>query len=117
MAERRQKRSEDMECEQEEEQSGLGEGSYQTCRTISGALGHGQFEEKDQEVEWLHRLVRDLELEARDRCQRRDQDNRERRDGNVGNLCGGESSQSDTCPHRDHSYSQESRRRRSYFVS
>ena len=32
---------------------------------ISGASGQGQFKERDQEVEWLRRLVRDLELEAR----------------------------------------------------
>ena len=37
--ERRHKRREDRECEQEEEQSGLGDGSYQTHRTISGASG------------------------------------------------------------------------------
>ena len=73
--ERRQKRREDREHEQQEEQSGLREGSYQTLRTISGATGHGQFEERDQEVEWLCRLVRDLELEARDRRQKRDQNN------------------------------------------
>ena len=30
--------------------------------------GHGQFEKRDEEVERLHRLVRDLELEARGRC-------------------------------------------------
>ena len=69
--ERRQKRHEDRECE-EEERSSLGEGSYQTHRAISGASGHGQFNEKDEELERLRRLVRDLELEARDRHQRRD---------------------------------------------
>ena len=37
----------------------------------------------------MRRLVRDLELEARDRSQRRDQDNRDRRDGSVGNRCWG----------------------------
>ena len=66
--ERWQKRQEDKECEREEEQSGLKEGSYQTHRMISGATGHGQFKERDQEVERLRRLVRDLESEARDRC-------------------------------------------------
>ena len=90
--ERRKKRREDREREREEEKSGLREGSYQTHQTISGTTGHGQFEEKDQEVEWLRRLVRDLELEARDRCQRKDQDNQERRDDNVGDRYGGESS-------------------------
>ena len=90
--ERRQKRREDREREQEEEQSSLGEGSYQTLQTVSGATGHGQFKEKDQEVERLRRLVRDLELEARDRHQRRDQNNQEMRDDNVGDRYGGESS-------------------------
>ena len=61
------KRREDREREREEEQSSLREGSYQTRRMISGASGHGQFEKRDQEVEWLRRLVRDLELEARDK--------------------------------------------------
>ena len=61
----RHKRREDKEREQEGEQSGLGEGSYQTRRTISRASRPGQFEERDQEVERLCRLVRDLELEAR----------------------------------------------------
>ena len=44
-------------------------------------------------MERLHRLVRDLELEARDRRQRKDQNNRESRDDNVGDRYGRESSQ------------------------
>ena len=40
-----------------------------------GASGHGQFDERDEELEWLCRLVRDLELEAGGRCRRRDRDN------------------------------------------
>ena len=63
--ERRQKRREDREREREEEQSGLGEGSYQTHQKMSGASGHGQFNKRDQELERLRKLVRDLELEAR----------------------------------------------------
>ena len=58
-------------------------------RTISRASGHGQFEERDQKVEQLRKLVRDLELEARGRHQRRDRDNREIRDGSVENQCRG----------------------------
>ena len=58
--ERRQKRGEDKEREQQEERSDLGEGSYQTLRTVSGAIGHGQFEERDQEVKQLHRLDHSL---------------------------------------------------------
>ena len=94
------KRREDREREREEEQSGLGEGLYQTFRTVSGTTGHGQFEERDREVERLRRLVRDLELDARNRPQRRDQDDRERRDDNVGDCNGGESSQSGSCQRR-----------------
>ena len=70
--ERRQKRHEDREREREEEESGLMEGSNQTHRTMSSALGHGQFNERDQELERLRRLVRDLESEARGRRQRKD---------------------------------------------
>ena len=90
--ERRQKRRENKEHEREEEQSGLEEGSYQTLQMVSGATGHERFEERDWEVELLCRLVRDFELKARNRHQRRDQDNRERRDDNVGDRDGGESS-------------------------
>ena len=72
--ERRLKRCEDREREQEKEQFGLGEGSYQMHRTISSASGHGQFDERDEELEQLCKLVRDLELEARGGHQRRDQD-------------------------------------------
>ena len=73
--ERRQKRREDREREQEEEESSLGEGSDQTHRTMLGASGHGQFDERNQELERLRKLVRDLELEAKGKCQRRDRDN------------------------------------------
>jgi len=65
--ERRHKRREDRDREKEEERSGLGEGSYQTHRTMSGASGYGQFNERDEELERLRKLVRDLELEARGR--------------------------------------------------
>ena len=68
--ERRQKRREDRECKLAEEQSGLGEGLYQTLRIVSGASGHDQYNERDQEIERLHRLVRDFELEGRNRRQR-----------------------------------------------
>ena len=68
--ERRQKRREDRERERVEGQSGLGEGSYQTLWMVSGAMGHDQHEEKDQEIERLHRLVRDFELEEKNRRQR-----------------------------------------------
>ena len=44
---------------------------------MSGALGHRQFDERNEELERLCKLVRDLELEARGRRQRRDRDDRE----------------------------------------
>ena len=92
--ERRQKRREDKERKREKEQSGLEKRLYQTLQMISGAIEHGRFEEKDREVEQLRKLVRDFKLEARNRRQQRDQDNQERRDDNVGDHDGGESSQS-----------------------
>ena len=42
---------------------------------ISEASGHGQLNERDEELERLCKLVRDLELEVRGEQQRRDQDN------------------------------------------
>ena len=70
--EQRHKRREDRDREQEEERSGLGEGSYQTHRTVSGASGLRQFDERYDKLERLRKLVRDLELDARGRCQKRD---------------------------------------------
>ena len=46
--ERRQKRHEDREHGRGEEESGLGEGSDQTHRTMSGASGRGQCDGRDQ---------------------------------------------------------------------
>ena len=43
-------------------------GLDQTYRTMLGASEHGQCDGRDQELEQLRRLVRDLELEARGRC-------------------------------------------------
>ena len=45
--ERRQKRHEDRERLRGEEEFGLGEGSDQTHRTMSGASGHGQRDDRD----------------------------------------------------------------------
>ena len=73
--ERRQKRHEDQERELAKGQSGLGEGSYQTLRTVLGAMEHDQHDERDQEIEQLRRLVKDFELEGRNRHQRRNQYN------------------------------------------
>ena len=48
----------------------MGEGSYQTQRTISGVTGRRQREERDEEFEQLLRLVRGLDLEVRGRRQK-----------------------------------------------
>ena len=55
--------------EYEEGQSGLGEGPFQTYRTMSGTSGRNCFnkrdeelEQRDEELERLYSLVRNLEL-------------------------------------------------------
>ena len=82
--ERRQKRRENRERLRGEEESGLGEGSDQTRRMVSGVSGHRQYDDKDRELERLHRLVMDLELEARGRRQERDCRHRQRRNDSTG---------------------------------
>ena len=62
---RTQKRREDREHKRGGEESGLGEGSDQTHRTMFGALGRGQRDAREQELEQLRKLVMDLKLEAR----------------------------------------------------
>ena len=44
-----------------------------------GASGHEKFDKRDEKLKRLHRLVRDLELEARGEHRKRDQDNRKGR--------------------------------------
>ena len=102
--ERRQKRREDREHEQEEEHSGLGKGSYQTHQTILGASRHGHFDEKDEELERFYRLVRDLELEARGRCRRRDRKEHAKGSASVGGHYEEGSHQSGSHRHRDRSW-------------
>ena len=62
-----------------EERSGLGEGSDQTHRTVSGVSVHRQYDDRDRELERLRRLVMDLELEVRGRRQERNRNLRQRR--------------------------------------
>ena len=76
--ERRQKRCEDREYEQEEGQLSLKEGSFQMYRTVFGASEHNRSnrrdeerERRDKELKRLHKLVSNLELEARGRHWRR----------------------------------------------
>ncbi|XP_075661761.1 uncharacterized protein LOC142631475 [Castanea sativa] len=71
--ERRQKRQENR-WHEEAEESGLGEGSFQTLRTASGASDCKRLDRRDRELERLRGMVRDLELQARGRRRRRDCD-------------------------------------------
>ena len=103
--ERRQKRRENRKHPRGEERSGLGEGSDQTHRTVSGVSAHRQYDDRDRELERLRRLVMDLELEARGRCQERNCNLRQRRNrGEEG------SSRSGTQRFQNRSHSQESHR-------
>ena len=43
-------------------------------RAMSGVSGHNRFNRRDEELERLGRLVKDLELEARSRHRRRDRE-------------------------------------------
>ena len=74
--------------------SDTGEGSYQTQRTVSGAMGRRQREERDEELKRLRRLVRGLELEVRGRHRRRDRNDQQREVGIRGNRYGAGSNQS-----------------------
>ncbi|XP_065632031.1 uncharacterized protein LOC136068599 [Quercus suber] len=107
--ERRQKWHEDRRQERAEESSGFGEGSYQTQRAESGASGRRRFDERDEELERLRRMVRDLELEAEDRRQRMNQDNRARRPGAGRERQGAGSEQSGYRRQRERSASRDSR--------
>ena len=110
--ERRHKRREDRDRKQEEERSGLEEGSYQTHWTMSGVSRHGKFDERDEELERLRKMVRDLELEARGRHRRRDRNNREGGSASEGDRYGTRSNRSSSHRHRDRSHLWESRRHR-----
>ena len=83
--ERRQKEREDRGDDQLEEMSSTREGSYQTQWTVSGATRRRQREERDEELEWLCRLVKGLELEVRGRCRGGDRNDRQQEDGIGGN--------------------------------
>ncbi|XP_065633653.1 uncharacterized protein LOC136069269 [Quercus suber] len=110
--ERRQKSREDPVYELQEERSGLGEGSYQTGRTVSHASRRGQPDVRDEELERLRRLVQDLELEARNERRRAGQDARDRRPDDEEERRGTGSNRPGSHHHREHSHSGESRRRR-----
>ena len=101
--ERRQEGREDREYEQEEGQSSLEEGLFQTYRTMYHALGCNHFDKRDEELERLHRLVRDLELEARGRRRMKDHEEREEGSTSVGGHYGARSHQSGSHRHWEHS--------------
>ena len=75
-----------------------------------GALGRNCFDrrdeelkQRDEELKHLRRLVRDLELEARDRHRRRDHEERGEGSASVRGHRGVGSHQSESYRHRDHS--------------
>lgn len=72
--ERQYKRNEDQRHEWYEERSSSGEGSSQTYQLSFEVPTQEQHDRRDQELEHLHRMVRDLELEVWGRCQSRDRD-------------------------------------------
>ena len=74
---------------------------------MSGASGHGRFDKRNEELEHLRRLVKDLELEARGRRRRKDLDDREEGSVNVGGHYGARSYQFSSHQHRDRSRSHE----------
>ena len=104
--ERRQKRCEDREYE--EGQSGLGEWSFQMYRIMSRDLGCNRFnrrdkelEQRDEELEHLCRLVRDLELQVRGRCQRMDHEEQGEESSSMEGHRGAGSYQSESHWHWD----------------
>ena len=77
---------------------------------MSGVSGSNRFdrrdeelEKMDEELEHLRRLVRDLELQARGRRQRREHGERRERSDSIGNHHGTWSHQSGSHRHRNHS--------------
>ena len=72
--EMRHKRNKDRRHERDGEHSGSREGSSQMYRSASEIPEQEHHDRKDQELERLHRLVRDLELEVWGRHRRRNHD-------------------------------------------
>ena len=70
---------------------------------MPGTSRRDRFDRRDEELECLHRLVRDLELEERGRCQRRDRKEREEGSASMGGRYGTGSHQSSSYQHRDRS--------------
>ena len=76
---------------------------FQTYWILSGNSGREHFDRWDEELECLRKLVRDLELEARSRRQRRDREERADGSTSVEGRYGERSHQSGSYRHRDRS--------------
>ena len=100
----RHKRDEDRRYKQAKEHSGPEEGLFQTYWSMSRASRHKRFDKRDKELECLHRLVRDLKLEARGRCRRRNRKKHAEGSASIGSSHGEASYQSDSHRHRDWSW-------------
>ena len=98
--EMRYKRNEDRRHEWDGEHFGLGEGSTQMYRSTSKIPEQEHCDGRDLELERLHRLVKDLELEVQGRRQRRNHN-----ESPEGSVHTGDN-------HKEASYQSDSRRSR-----
>ena len=101
--EMRHKRDEDQRYKQEEEHSGPREGSFQAYQSMLDASRHERFDRRDEELERLRRLVKDLELEARGRRQKRNREEHTEGLGSVGSSNTEAPYQSGSHRHQDQS--------------
>ena len=101
--ERRYKRNEDRRCERNDGSSSSGEGSSQTYQSAFEVFKQKHYDMRDHELERLHRMVRDLELEVLGRCRRRDRDKSFKGSVSVGGSHGEASRQSGSRRSRDRS--------------
>ena len=74
---------------------------YQTHQTISSTSRRERFDGRDEKLERLCRLVRDLELDARSRHRRRDHEELEEGSASVWGCYGEGSHRSGSCRHWD----------------
>lgn len=79
----RYKRNEDRKRKWDGEYSSSREGSSQTYQLVSDVSEYEHRDRRDQELECLRRLVRDLELEAQGRRRRRNHDEHAERSASV----------------------------------
>lgn len=102
--ERRYKRNEDRRWERDGEQSSSGEGSSRTYQIVSGISEHEHRDRRDQEIERLRRMVRNLEIEVRGICRRRNRDEHAEGSVSIGGSHGEASRQSSSHWSRDRSW-------------